>query len=133
MQNANSTCNCTCCKPKISLQVASLYCKVALRTELTRIQDGGYTAVDPTSPGLSTPYQSFTARGMPGAEYRGYARAGRPVGSPESVVTSSEVQNGVYKGTGWCFARFLCCVEAYHDVDGHLDVLYRGIRAYCSL
>ena len=39
------------------------YCKVALatlRTELTRIQDGGYTAVDPTSPGLSTPYKSFT-------------------------------------------------------------------------
>ena len=31
-----------------------------LRTELTRIQDGGYTAVDPTSPGLSTPYESFT-------------------------------------------------------------------------
>ena len=38
-------------------------CKVALatlHTELTRIQDGGYTAVDPTSPGLSTPYRSST-------------------------------------------------------------------------
>ena len=32
---------------------------VTLRTELVRIQDGGYTAVDPTSPGLSTLYQSF--------------------------------------------------------------------------
>ena len=35
------------------------YCKVVLatlRTELTQIQDGGYTAVDPTSPGLSMLY-----------------------------------------------------------------------------
>ena len=40
--------------------IARHYCKVALAalcTELTRIQDGGYTAVDPTSPGLSTPYE----------------------------------------------------------------------------
>ena len=59
-----------------------------------------------------------------------YARAGRPVGSPESAVTSSKVQNGVYKGR--CFARFLCCVKVYHNLD-HLDVLYRDIRAYCSL
>ena len=39
-------------------------CKVALATlctELTRIQDGRYAAVDPTSPGLSMPYRSFTA------------------------------------------------------------------------
>ena len=40
------------------------YCKVALatlRTELTQIQECGYTAVDLTSPGLSMPYQSFMA------------------------------------------------------------------------
>ena len=90
------------------------------------------TAVDPTSPRLSMPYRSFTAWCIPGAVYGGYARAGRPVGLPESAVTSSEVQNGVYKGTGRCFARFLRCVEVYHDLD-RLDVLYRGIRAYCSL
>ena len=39
------------------------HCKVplaTLRTELTRIQDDGYNAVDPTSPGLSTPYQGLT-------------------------------------------------------------------------
>ena len=88
--------------------------------------------MDPTSPGLSTPYQSFMARGMSGAVYRGYVRAGRPVGSPESAATLNEVQNGIYKGTGWCFTRFLCCVVVYHDVD-NLDVLYRGIHAYCSL
>ena len=110
-------------------------CKVALttlRTEMTWIQDGGYTAVDPTSPGLSTPYRSFTAWCIPGAVYRGYARAGRLVGLPESAVTSSEVQNSVYKGSGGCFARFLCCVRVYYNL-GHLDVLYRGIHAYCKL
>ena len=31
-----------------------------LHTELMQFQDSGYTAVDPTSPGLSMPYQSFT-------------------------------------------------------------------------
>ena len=39
-------------------------CKVpleTLHTELTRIQDGRYNAVDLTSPGLVTPYRSFTA------------------------------------------------------------------------
>ena len=60
---------------------------------------------------------------------QGYAHAVRPVGSPESAVTSSEVQNGIYNGTGRCFTRFLRCVEVYHDLD-HLDILYRGIRAY---
>ena len=111
------------------------YCKVALATlctELMRIQDGGYTAVDLTSPGLSTPYQSFTAWCIPSAVYGEYAHAGRPVGLPGSTVASIEVQNGVYKGTGRCFARFLRCVEVYHDLDC-LDVLYRGIHAYCSL
>ena len=89
--------------------------------------------MDPASPGLSTPYRSFTECCIPGAMYRGYGRAGRPVDLPESAVTSSEVQNGVYdKGTGRCLARFLRCVEVYHDSD-HLDVLYRGLRAYCSL
>ena len=97
-----------------------------------QIQDGGYTAVDPTSPGLSTLYRSFMVCYIPGAVYRGYAFAERPVGLPESAVTSSEVQIGVYKSTGRCFARFLCCVEVYHDLD-HLDVLYSGIHAYCSL
>ena len=51
---------------------------------------------------------------------------GRPVGLPESAVTLSEVQNGVYEGTGRCFARFLRCFEVYHDLD-HLDVLYSSI------
>ena len=88
--------------------------------------------MDQTSPRLSMPCQSFMAWCMPGAVYRGYARAGRPVGSPESAVTSSEVQNDFYKGTGRCFARFLRCVKVYHNLD-HLDVLYRGIHAYCSL
>ena len=88
--------------------------------------------MDRTSPGLSTPYQSFMACCIPGAVYRGYVRAGRPVGLLESAVTSSEVQNGVYKGIGRCFARFLRCVKVYHNLD-HLDVLYRGIHAYCSL
>ena len=36
------------------------------------------------------------------------------------------------KGTGRFFTRFLCWVEVYHDLD-HLDMLYRGIGAYCSL
>ena len=40
--------------------------------------------------------------------------------------------NGVYYGTGRCLARFLRCFEVYHDLD-RLDVLYRGIHAYCSL
>ena len=111
------------------------YCKVVLatsRTELTQIQDGVYTAVDPTSPRSSMPYRSFMAWCIPGAVHRGYAHAGRSVGSPESAVTSSETQNGVYKGTGRCFARFLWCVEVYHSLD-HLDMLYWGIHAYCSL
>ena len=61
------------------------------------------------------------------------ACARRPVvGSPESAVMSSEVQNGVYKASGGCFARFLRCVKVYHNLD-HLDMLYRGIHAYCSL
>ena len=108
-------------------------CKVALatsRTELTRIQDGGYTTVDPASPGLSTSYRSFTECCIPGAVYREYGHAGRPVDLPESAVTSSKVKND--KGTGRCLARFLRCVEVYHDLD-HLDVLYRGLCAYCSL
>ena len=74
---------------------------------------------------------------MPGAVYGEggggwYAHAGRSVGSPESAVTSGEVQNDVYIGSGECFARFLRCVEVYHDLD-YLDVLYRGIHAYRSL
>ena len=49
---------------------------------------------------------------IPGAVYEGYARAGRPVGLPESVVTSGKFQNGVYrKGTGKLFSGFLRCVE----------------------
>ena len=41
--------------------------------------------MDPTSPGLSMPYQSFVVWYVPGAVYGG---AGRPVGSPESAATS---------------------------------------------
>ena len=69
--------------------------------------------------------------------YRGYARAGRPAGPPESAVTSSEIQNhenGVYKtckSTGKCFSPDSFVVSkasSYHDLD-HLDVLYRGITS----
>ena len=48
--------------------------------------------------------------------YRVYC-AGRPVGLPESAVMLGEVQNGVYKGSGRCFTRFLRCVEVSHDLD----------------
>ena len=53
--------------------------------------------MDPTSPGLSMLYQTFAVLCKPGAVYKGYVRAGRHVGSPESAVTSGEVQNGIYK------------------------------------
>ena len=58
--------------------------------------------MDPTSPGLSTPYESFTVWYVPGAVYEGYARAGKPVGLPESAVTSGEFQNGVQKALVSC-------------------------------
>ena len=48
---------------------------------------------------------------------RGYVHAGRTVGSPESAVMLGKVQNGIYKGSGRCFARFLRCVEVYNDLD----------------
>ena len=57
---------------------------------------------------------------------------GPVVGSPKSAVMLSEVQNGVYKGSGGCFTRFLHCVKVSHNLD-HLDMLYRGIHAHCSL
>ena len=82
-------------------------CKVALatlRTDLTWIQDGGYTAVDPTSPRLSMAYQSLTVWYVPGAVYEGYERTGRPVGLPESAVTSGKFQNGVWKAMESCSA-----------------------------
>ena len=65
--------------------------------------------------------------------YRGMHMQGRPVVLPESAVTLSEFQNGVYKykGTVRCFARLLCFVKVY-QLD-HLDMLYRGISTYCSL
>ena len=47
----------------VILCITMLNCKVVvatLRTGLMRIQDGGYTAVDPTLPGLSMPYRSLT-------------------------------------------------------------------------
>ena len=47
------------------------------------------------TPRLSVPYQSFMVGYIPGAVYEGYARAGRPVGLPESAITSGEFQNGV--------------------------------------
>ena len=37
-----------------------------------------------------------------GAVYEGYAHAGRPVGLPESAVTSGEFQNGVQKALVSC-------------------------------
>ena len=75
-----------------------LYCKVALatlHTELMRIQDGGYIAVDPTSLKLSMPYQSFTVWYVHGTVNEGYAHARRPVDLPESAVTSGKFQNGI--------------------------------------
>ena len=59
----------------------------------------------------------------------GYVRARRPVALPESAVMSGEIQNGVYKGSGRCFAIFLHCVEVYHNLD-HLDVLYTCTVAF---
>ena len=60
-----------------------------------------------------------------------YVHAERPKGSPESAVTLGKAQNGVYKGSGRCFAIALHCVEVYHNLDC-LDVLYRGICIYCN-
>ena len=65
--------------------------------------------------------------------YEGYACAGRPVGLPESAVTSGEFQNGVQKGTGKLLSGFLRCVEVSHNLDDLLDVLYRGVRVDCNL
>ena len=41
-------------------QVMIVRLNATLRTEMMQIQDGGYSAVDPTSPVLSTLYGSFT-------------------------------------------------------------------------
>ena len=95
------------------------------------IQNGGYTAVDPTSPRLSTPYQSVSRRDAY-IYLELYSCAGRPVGLPESAITLGKVQNGVYKGSGRCFTGFLHCVEVSHDLDC-LDVLYRVVHIYCSV
>ena len=50
------------CEKEAGVEGTVRNCKVALatlRTELTRFQDGRYTAGDPTSPGLSMLYQTF--------------------------------------------------------------------------
>ena len=57
-----------------------------------QFQDGGYTAVDLTSPGLSILYQSFTVCYILGAVYGRYAHAGS---SPEPAVMPDKFQNGV--------------------------------------
>ena len=44
----------------MNLAVAACSLHATIIVQLTRIQDGGYTSVDPTSPGLSTPCHSFT-------------------------------------------------------------------------
>ena len=112
-----------------------MYCTCMYSTEyrVDMIQNGRYTAVDPTSPRLSTPYWSVSRRDAYMYMYLElYSCAGRPVGLPESAITLGKVQNGVYKGSGRCFTGFLRCVEVSHDLDC-LDVLYRVVRIYCSL
>ena len=49
------------------------------------------------------PYQSsITVWYVPAAVYKGYAHAGKPVGSPESAVTSGEFSKWRLKGTASC-------------------------------
>ena len=55
--------------------------------------------------------------------FKGYARARRPVGLPESDI--GRVPKWRLKGTGKLFSRFLHCVEVSHNLD-RLDVLYRA-------
>ena len=54
-------------------------------------------------------------------------RAGRPVGLPESAVMSSEVQNGIYKGSGGGFASLFQSISQFRPsrcaVQGHLRLL----------
>ena len=86
-------------------------CKVVLatlRTELTQIQDSGYTAVDPTSPKLSTPYCSFMAsiKALVGV-------------SPDSFVVAS-------------ISQFR---QSRHAVQGHLCLLQplASLESCCKL
>ena len=109
-------------------------CKDALATlctELTRIQDGRNTAVDLTSPGLSTPYRTFTTWCIPGAVYRGYAHAGRPVGLPECDLTYRVDSNLRWQKhcSGPDFTRIIYAVSNFHGVMPTWSYV-QGVCAY---
>ena len=57
---------------------------------------------------------------------RGGKRVQGGLQARQNQLSHCEVQNGVYKSSGKCFARFLHCVEVYHD-------LYHTSMKYCNL